>query len=32
MGAQFTEMGVAFVVNPQSKLGIYWMQMFGTPR
>ena len=32
MGAQFTEMGVAFAVNPQSKLGIYWTQMFGTPR
>lgn len=32
MGAQFTEMGVAFAVNSQSKLGIYWTQMFGTPR
>ena len=32
MGAQFTEMGVAFAVNAQSKLGIYWTQMFGTPR
>ncbi len=32
MGAQFTEMGVAFAVNPRSKLGIYWTQMFGAPR
>ena len=32
MGAQFTEMGVAFAVNSRSKLGIYWTQMFGTPR
>ena len=32
MGAQFTEMGVAFAVNPGSKLGIYWTQMFGAPR
>ncbi len=32
MGAQFAEMGVAFSVNARSKLGIYWTQMFGTPR
>ncbi len=32
MGVQFTEMGVAFSVNLASKLGIYWTQMFGTPR
>jgi len=32
MAPQFTEMGVAFAVNPSSDAGIYWGQMFGTPR
>ena len=32
MGVQFTEMGVAYSVNLTSKLGVYWTQMFGTPR
>ena len=32
MGPQYTEMGVAFAVDSRSKLGIYWTQMFGTPR
>lgn len=32
MGAQFTEMGVAFAVNPTSRMGIYWTQMFASPR
>ena len=32
MGPQFTEMGVAYAVNLQSTMGIYWAQLFGTPR
>lgn len=32
MGPQFTEMGVAYAVNLQSPMGIYWAQLFGTPR
>ncbi len=32
MNAVFTEMGIAFVVNPASPTGIYWTQVFGTPR
>jgi uncharacterized protein YkwD len=28
----FTEMGVAFTVNRASPMGIYWTQVFGTPR
>lgn len=32
MGQQYTEMGVAFTVNKASEAGIYWVQMFGTPR
>ena len=32
MARQFTEMGTAFAINPQSKMGIYWAQVFGTPR
>lgn len=32
MGAQYTEMGIAFTVNKASDAGIYWVQMFGTPR
>lgn len=29
MGAQYTEMGVAFAVDTKSKAGIYWAQEFG---
>jgi uncharacterized protein YkwD len=32
MSAKFTQMGLAFAVNPQSEGGIYWSQVFGTPR
>jgi uncharacterized protein YkwD len=32
MSGAFTEMGVAYVVNPSSPMGIYWTQVFGKPR
>jgi uncharacterized protein YkwD len=32
MNPAFTEMGVAFAVNPASEMGVYWTQVFGTPR
>ena len=32
MDPAFTEMGVAFAVDPGSKMGVYWTQAFGTPR
>lgn len=32
MSARFTEMAVAFAVNPSSPGGIYWTQVFGTPQ
>jgi uncharacterized protein YkwD len=32
MTARFTEMGVAFAVNPSTDSGIYWTQTFGTAR
>jgi uncharacterized protein YkwD len=32
MDPRFVELGVAVVVDPKSKLGIYWTQMFGVPR
>jgi uncharacterized protein YkwD len=32
MTARFTEMGIAFAVNPNSDAGVYWTQTFGTPR
>ena len=32
MAPQYTEMGIAFAVNRASKAGIYWGQLFGTPR
>ena len=32
MSEKFTEMGVAYAVNSQSTMGIYWAQLFGTPR
>ena len=32
MTARFTEMGVAFAVNPATDAGVYWTQTFGTTR
>ena len=32
MSARFTQMAVAYAVNPSSSGGIYWTQVFGTPR
>jgi uncharacterized protein YkwD len=32
MNGVYTELGVAFAINPKSALGIYWAQEFGTPR
>jgi uncharacterized protein YkwD len=32
MGAQFKQMGIAFVVDQRSKSGIYWSQVFATSR
>ena len=32
MDPRFTETGVAVAVNPASKLGIYWTQVFALPR
>jgi hypothetical protein len=32
MSPGFTEMGVAYVVDPKSEAGIYWTQVFATPR
>ena len=32
MSRNFTEMGVAYAVNSHSTMGIYWAQVFGTPR
>jgi len=32
MTARFTEMGVAFAVNPGTDAGVYWTQTFGTRR
>ncbi|MFM9967703.1 MAG: CAP domain-containing protein [Burkholderiales bacterium] len=32
MNAVFTEMGVAYAINPTSAMGIYWAQAFGLPR
>ena len=31
MNPAFTEMGVAFAVDPRSEMGVYWTQTFGTP-
>ena len=28
----YTEMGLAFAVNPQSEGGVYWVQVFGLPK
>jgi uncharacterized protein YkwD len=32
MNGTYTEMGVAFAVNPDSAAGIYWSQVFASPR
>jgi uncharacterized protein YkwD len=32
MAPQFTELGLAFAVNPKAEQGIYWTQLFGKPR
>lgn len=32
MSPRFREMAVAFAVNPASRGGVYWTQVFGTPR
>ena len=32
MNPAFTEMGVAFAVDPRSEMGVYWTQAFGMPR
>ncbi|MEA3178740.1 MAG: hypothetical protein QOI59_2263 [Gammaproteobacteria bacterium] len=32
MSARFTQMSVAYAVNAESNGGIYWTQLFGTPR
>jgi uncharacterized protein YkwD len=32
MDARFTEMGLAYAVNPSSALQIYWTQLFALPR
>lgn len=31
MGAEYTEMGIAYVTEPKSEPGIYWTQVFGRP-
>ncbi len=32
MNAGYTEIGVAAAVNSKSAMGVYWVQVFGTPR
>ncbi len=32
MMPSYTEMGLAFAVNPQSDGGVYWVQVFGLPK
>jgi uncharacterized protein YkwD len=32
MNPDFTQMGIAYAVNVESEDGIYWTQVFGTPR
>ena len=32
MNASYTEMGVALAVNATSTMGVYWVQLLGTPR
>ena len=32
MNPAYTDMGVAYAVNTSSEMGVYWTQVFGTPR
>jgi uncharacterized protein YkwD len=32
MNPAYTEMGVAYAVDPGSDMGVYWAQAFGLPR
>jgi uncharacterized protein YkwD len=32
MEPAFTDMGVAYAVDPNSDMGVYWTQTFGRPR
>ena len=32
MSPRYTDMGIAYAVDPASKHGIYWVQMFGARR
>jgi uncharacterized protein YkwD len=32
MGGEFSEMGVAYTVDPKSRAGVYWAQVFASPR
>jgi uncharacterized protein YkwD len=32
MTGRFTEMGIAFAINPRTDSGVYWTQTFGTTR
>ncbi|HEX2494288.1 MAG TPA: CAP domain-containing protein [Steroidobacter sp.] len=32
MGPQYSEMGVAYAVDPKSSAGVYWAQVFASPR
>jgi uncharacterized protein YkwD len=32
MNPGYREMGVAYTVNAPARLGVYWVQHFGTPR
>jgi uncharacterized protein YkwD len=32
MSARFTDMGIAWVVDPKSESGVYWSQVFAAPR
>ena len=32
MNPGYREMAVAYAVNARTRLGVYWVQQFGTPR
>jgi uncharacterized protein YkwD len=32
MDSRFLDMGVAYAVNPRSRFGVYWVQVFAAPR
>jgi uncharacterized protein YkwD len=32
MDSRFLDMGVAYTVNPKSRFGVYWVQVFAAPR